>query len=162
MPGLAGRWFTPEEARAATEVGLCQKSVYGVEWFDGWAGAATPPRQPARSVLARGGTCSTAAACTEGNVWHAGRLHAQLALAPRLCTTPPLQERERLKKSGYVQAAANSVLEKAGEGTGTWMTLRRPGAKRAHDGGDGGAHGQASAACRGGSARRCVERSRAC
>ncbi|KAL4859518.1 putative ataxin-3 [Chlorella vulgaris] len=58
VPGQAGRWFTPEEARAAT------------------------------------------------------------------------QEREELKKKGYVQALAQKVADKASGGTGSWLTLRRPGDKR--------------------------------
>jgi len=38
------------------------------------------------------------------------------------------QEREELKKQGFVKAAAQSVMEKAADGKGSWVTLSRPGA----------------------------------
>lgn len=54
-----------------------------------------------------------------------------------------VQEREELKKKGYVQALAQKVADKASGGAGSWLTLRRPGDKRSlqerspQGGGDG-------------------------
>lgn len=44
---------------------------------------------------------------------------------------PPPQERKQLKDQGYARATIQGVLGKASQGAGSWMVLRRPGAKRA-------------------------------
>lgn len=58
------------------------------------------------------------------------------APAAATCPAPSPQERKQLKEQGYAKATVQGVLGKASEGKGTWMVLRRPGAKRALE--DGG------------------------
>lgn len=120
VPGVSGRWFTPEEARAATQVGrLCVGSALQASACGGVAvGCCGMPSLPAQRV---------------GNEKPLFKCNMHMHAAPLPSLLPP-QEREALKKEGYHQAVAQGVMGKAAEGQGNWVTLSRPGAKRVHDG----------------------------
>ena len=157
LPGRAGRWFRPEEARAATRVRVCVCVCVCVrerererDVRDGRIGAGGQGRGLLGCHVSEAARLSRRSAGLAGQPAHPvpepmPRLLRLEHTHPRFNAHPWPQEREQLKERGYAQAAAQGVLGKAAGGQGSWLTLRRPGAKRALDeeeAADGAAHAE--------------------